>query len=464
MGSKRISEAYGIFTLGIALAAAVAMPARAATIVVDTPSQAVDGTDGHCSLPEAIYAANFDASIAIQTTNPDAFIATECTAGSGDDTIQINLPAPNVITMISVIDDAHNPMGPTGTPIVFSNITIEGNGVQLIHGGIFNDRAFAVGSAIVDLHPAGLDRFAAGTGALTIHNTHVQGFTIKGGNGTEGGGGGLGAGGAIYVMGGSLTVEGCTFQANGAVGGNGSHRIERAAGGGGGLSGDGGAVGSGAAAARAATAEAARSVEHPLEPGAAAAEPSTPVALAAMSRLEGSTAAGGVARTDFSTATTATTASASEEEAEGASPAVTRATASDPETAATGVTAAVAAVAAMTAATAATPTSAAAAVGLRSPRGCSARTAATADSVEAAARASTRGIRDCSPAPGPKARVEGVPHWAARSSTTAAPFTSTTARSPRTSPRTASGRSIPPKTRGRLSFPATARSRSSTRR
>lgn len=84
-----------------------------ATIHVTTTSQAI-AADGFCSLPEAIYAANLDSNIAIEATNPDSFIFTECEAGSGDDTIV--LPAGGVFMMSNIIDDAYNFMGPTATP------------------------------------------------------------------------------------------------------------------------------------------------------------------------------------------------------------------------------------------------------------------------------------------------------------------------------------------------------------
>ena len=52
--------------------------------------------------------------------------------------------------MSAIVDDAHNPFGPTATPIVFSKITIEANGARLEHvpNGV-SFRAFAVGTASV---------------------------------------------------------------------------------------------------------------------------------------------------------------------------------------------------------------------------------------------------------------------------------------------------------------------------
>ena len=206
-----------------------------ATIHVTTTSQAI-GVDGFCSLTEAIYAANFDSNIAINATNPDSFVFTECEPGNGDDTIV--LPAGGVVTMSSIVDDAHNYMGPTATPIIFSNITIEANGARFQHApnGI-NFRAFAVGNASIAL-PNGST--ASGTGNLTIRNAYIKGFTVKGGNGGTGGGGGMGAGGAIYVHNGELTVDSSTFEANGAEGGRGNLGASKGGGGGGGLAGNGG--------------------------------------------------------------------------------------------------------------------------------------------------------------------------------------------------------------------------------
>jgi hypothetical protein len=202
-------------------------PAGAAggsTIMVTTTEQ--DGSGG-CSLGEAIVSAN---------TNSDA-AAPECVAGSSTGLDIIELTAFETYSMTAiysndVYDDGTftirgNVVGPTATPMVTSDILIAGAGAHLVHAPNGIDfRAFAV----------------VGAGDLTLSEVHVQGFTVKGGNGAVGGGGGLGAGGAIYVAGGTLTVDGSTFEGNGAVGGNGSHNGPTdIGGGGGGLSGNGGA-------------------------------------------------------------------------------------------------------------------------------------------------------------------------------------------------------------------------------
>ncbi len=239
MVSNRIRRLKGM-DAGVVLAVALATSAYGAEIHVDTVSQAIDGTDGHCSLPEAIYAANFDVDLAVDAANPDHFVVTECTPGNGDDTIVFDLPAGSVLQMDHAIPDSHNTTGPAATPIVFTNIVIEAGGIRFEHAGNSNFRAFAVGTATVDLSPGGYPHGVSGTGNLTIRNAHVKGFKVKGGDGADGGGGGLGAGGAIFVAGGSLSVDSCTFEGNSATGGDGSvNSTEDVGGGGGGLAGNG---------------------------------------------------------------------------------------------------------------------------------------------------------------------------------------------------------------------------------
>jgi hypothetical protein len=231
---------------------ALAIPASAAVIHVTTTQQGI-GVRG-CSLQEAIYSANFDKNVAISEIEPDGphFVATRCEPGNGDDVIV--LPAGQTLQMSAIVHDAYNPHGPTATPIVYTNITIEGSGAHLVWAGEIADpkkstnaRAFTVGTASVVV-PGGIA--TSGTGHLTIRNVHIKGFVAKGGDGVAGGGGGLGAGGAIYVYGGlprkqsseraRLTVENSTFEANFAVGGAGASGFYGHGGGGGGIGGAGG--------------------------------------------------------------------------------------------------------------------------------------------------------------------------------------------------------------------------------
>ncbi len=233
----------------------IAMPklAHSATIHVTTTAQGINPTDGYCSLQEAVWAANLDASKAVRMSGSSSVevIATECEPGSGDDTIELSSGA--IYAMNQIVDDPYNFMGPTATPIVFTNITIAGNGARLERANLYrncsgtNFRAFAVANASVDRNPGGAPDVVSGTGNLTIWNLYIKGFTGKGGHGAHAGGGGLGAGGAIYVKDGTLTIEHSTFQNNGACGGDGGGERGEildgsldAGGGGGGLGGDGG--------------------------------------------------------------------------------------------------------------------------------------------------------------------------------------------------------------------------------
>ena len=226
-GVAALTTALLVATLGWASP----MVRAAGTITVNTINQEVNG-NADCSLQEAIYAANLDASLAPDASNPGTYFTTGCAAGSGADTIWL---APNAVyTVTGPIDDPLNYLGPTATPIVWSDIVIEGQGARLQrHPAGQLTRAFAVAK----IEFTGTTR----TGNLTIHELHVKGFAIHGGNGNDGGGGGMGAGGAIYVEDASLGIGWSTFEGNSAEGGNGGFHDQVAGGGGGGLSGDGGA-------------------------------------------------------------------------------------------------------------------------------------------------------------------------------------------------------------------------------
>ena len=151
--------------LALAIVVAGARPVAGAVIPVTTVQQKISSTGG-CSLQEAIYAANYDASVAVRFngTTP-VLIPTQCVAGSGDDSIV--LPAGAVFQLSNIVDDADNPTGPTATPIIFSNITLFAYGAILERTGSKNFRLFAV-------HPMG---------HLTIKKAHIRGFRAQGGNG-----------------------------------------------------------------------------------------------------------------------------------------------------------------------------------------------------------------------------------------------------------------------------------------
>ena len=224
---------------GAVLLGAIALQAQAATINVTTTNQEVTN-DGDCSLQEAIFAVNFQASLAIDPTglnNPP--ISTGCTAGNGvNDTIV--LQAGQVYQVSGIVQDQHNFAGMAANPMIIRPVVIEGNGARLERVGGINLRAFVVGTVAqgTTVPSAGGTPYS-GTGSLTIRNLHIKGFQAKGGNGNDGGGGGLGAGGAIYNTQ-TLLIENSTFEGNTATGGDGSASTTDAGGGGGGLGGNGG--------------------------------------------------------------------------------------------------------------------------------------------------------------------------------------------------------------------------------
>jgi hypothetical protein len=192
-------------------------------IGVTTTNQEINA-DGFCSLQEAIYAANLDDNVAPDPTSPGDFVDTACVGGDGADIIE--LPPMGVFTFADPISDADNYVGPSATPIITSEIIIEGRGARLQRHALGRlTRAFVVGFG----------------GNLDLREVHIKGFGIHGGNGADGGGGGMGAGGAIYVDLGDLRIQWSTFEANVAEGGNGSFQDTVGGGGGGGLSGNGGA-------------------------------------------------------------------------------------------------------------------------------------------------------------------------------------------------------------------------------
>ena len=228
-----------------------------AQIYVNTPNQGVTkvaGVDDNlCSLQEAMYATMFGGPYAIGTEADDVYVS-GCFDISGL-WYQIVLPG-GTLQFSQIWDgDAHNPFGPTATPIVCNVIDIVGNGTTLEWTGTGNSRLFAVGYAAISPKSGAL---TSGTYCddvvapnLTLQNVYIKGFHVKGGDGAGGGGGGMGAGGAIYIgrLPGkdvpTLTIQNSTFYGNKATGGSGStctsaNGIQYCDGGGGGLSGNGG--------------------------------------------------------------------------------------------------------------------------------------------------------------------------------------------------------------------------------
>src|SRR5437868_15304873 len=183
-----VSAFLTIASLTVGSRQAIAQTPSGARIYVTTTAQKIAGIDtGSCSLQEAIYSSVLHQSvidangiahgIAIDATDPDHFITTNCVPGTGNgDTIV--LPSGGVFNLNTYLDgDAHNPYGPTATPIIFSTMTIEGDGATLQWtGGSANVRLFAVGPASVTINQSGLpNTTVSGTGGLTLRNVYVKG-------------------------------------------------------------------------------------------------------------------------------------------------------------------------------------------------------------------------------------------------------------------------------------------------
>lgn len=123
-------------------------------------------------------------------------------------------------------------------PLLFSNVTINGNGVT-IDGGGAHRCLFASG---LPLTPTGDPQAIT----VALNQLQLNHCVAKGGDGgTAGfaGGGGLGAGGALFVgVNADVTLNSVSFDGNQAVGGNGgdSSPVLAGYGGGGGLGGNGG--------------------------------------------------------------------------------------------------------------------------------------------------------------------------------------------------------------------------------
>ena len=185
--------------------ATAALPCVAATYTVTTTSNSGPG-----SLRQAILDAN--ASGAPSGTVGTANIINVTTSGT-----------------ISLLD---------ALPLVFSNLTINGNGLT-IDGGSAHRCLFVNG---LPATPAGTPQ----TIVVNLNQLHLNHCRAKGGDGgvgaADGGGGGMGAGGALFIgQNAGVTLAQVSFDGNLSVGGNGgvAGTLLGYGGGGGGLGGSG---------------------------------------------------------------------------------------------------------------------------------------------------------------------------------------------------------------------------------
>ena len=246
---------FAVMALSV-LAALVSLPAgraQAQSIIYVTSLDDTIGAGKGCTLKEAVYSANFADNIAIAgydgQANPQ-YVTTQCVPGSSSNIIVLPTgTTPPTLVLHSRDQDLNDPAGPAVLPVVTSNILIEGNGVTLQYSPCNYPGVDNFGKPCPGITDFNRLAVVGPTGNLTLLDLTVIGFAVHGGNagayaGSEGGGGGgLGAGGAVYVKGGKLTVQDCTFEGNSAVGGDGStltDPTQNAGGGGGGVYGSGG--------------------------------------------------------------------------------------------------------------------------------------------------------------------------------------------------------------------------------
>jgi CSLREA domain-containing protein len=227
----------------VTLFAAFAGRVQAQSIIYVTSLDDTVGAGKGCTLKEAVYSANFDNNVAISgfdTQGNPQYVTTQCVPGSGNDIIVLPTGTnPVVLVLDTYANDLNNVAGPSVLPAITSNIIIEGNGATL-QGSFCDGESNGFGNPCP--YVASNDRLVTvmPTGNLTLLDLTVIGFAARGGDAGSygqsegGGGGGLGAGGAVYVKGGKLTVQNCTFEGNSAVGGDGTSLVNPGANGGGG--------------------------------------------------------------------------------------------------------------------------------------------------------------------------------------------------------------------------------------
>jgi CSLREA domain-containing protein len=194
-----------------------AAPASAdTTITVNTTADTYGAADSHCSLRDAITAAN----------NGTAFGT--CPASSG--AVTISLPADTSVYTLSIAPTGSDDNA-SGDLNISHSVTIKGGG-----------------AASTAINGAGLDRiFHIASGAVvTISGlTLANGQAPQGATGATGATGGTGGDGGAILNAGSLTVDETTIQYSAAgTGGQGGGSIGPAGGNGGGQGGSGGGIAS----------------------------------------------------------------------------------------------------------------------------------------------------------------------------------------------------------------------------
>src|SRR2546428_467736 len=191
-GLPRYGRWIALAILLLVTSIATVRDAGGAIIFVTTLEQKIGGPG--CSLQEAVYSANFALNVAIAgygsplnfSDHAPRVVATDCVPGHGDDIIV--LPSGALFQLSKIVDDADNPIGPTATPMITSNITIEANGATLQYVPTVTEVCDIFIN--VPCTPASLRAFAVGpTGHLTTRNAYIKVFRAQDGFGSDGGGG-----------------------------------------------------------------------------------------------------------------------------------------------------------------------------------------------------------------------------------------------------------------------------------
>jgi len=202
-----------------ALFALLTSATYAASSVVNTTNDTVNGSDGVTSLREAIIAANSGGGTI-------TFDATTFAPAGGPYTIQLTSVLPNLAANITITGPGANVLTVNGegfnppTPYRIFNVT-SGSTVGISGLTISNGRAAGTNGATGTVGQGGA---ILNAGSLTLTECAFTSNTAQGGSGSgTGATGGKGQGGAIFSTGPLLTVQRCTFTSNSVTGGGGGN-------------------------------------------------------------------------------------------------------------------------------------------------------------------------------------------------------------------------------------------------
>jgi len=151
---------------------------------------------GGCTLLDAITAANTDAATG------------GCSAGSGADTLILQNSSAHTLTTVN-----NSTYGPTGLPVISSQITIEGHNSTIERdSGAPNFRIFAVNSSgdltLQETTVSGGGE-ASGGGVFNFGTVTIQNSTLSGNTTSI-----SGSGGGVFNSGGTVTIQDSTLSGN----------------------------------------------------------------------------------------------------------------------------------------------------------------------------------------------------------------------------------------------------------